>query len=123
MVYIGACKYCGQICTADTEFDSQEEADNYATNQCNCERASTERALREAICFAYGNAAVLFGNPQEKAGITKEELIEELRRLTDGKAFNYDYEITHHEADDLLLAYINDEAVTEAFDAIPKWYA
>lgn len=62
MEYIGACKYCGQICSMVTqEFESQEEADDYATAMCNCDRAAAERAIRESILAARGNAAALFG--------------------------------------------------------------
>lgn len=34
-----------------------------------------------------------------------------------------DPEANHEEADDLLLRYIDDPGVTEAFRAIKKWYA
>lgn len=51
--------------------------------------------------------------------MTLEELIAELRKL-DGCG---DSEAAHGYADDLLLKYIADDRVTEAFNAIEKWYA
>ena len=51
--------------------------------------------------------------------MTKEELIIALKELqTYG-----DPESAHSQADRLLLAYINDTEVTEAFNGIDKWYA
>ena len=34
-----------------------------------------------------------------------------------------DEEIAHVKADEALLEFINDPEITEAFDAIEKWYA
>lgn len=53
--------------------------------------------------------------------ITKEELITELEKLV--KTENDDYETTHAKADMLLIQYINDEEITEAYDNVGKWYA
>lgn len=51
--------------------------------------------------------------------MTKEELIERLEALQqDG-----DTEYQHGEADDLLIEWINDPEVTEAYAKIKKWYA
>lgn len=51
--------------------------------------------------------------------MTAEELIKQLEQIkTSG-----DTEGGHMEADDLLLKYINGNAVTLAFKAIPKWYS
>ena len=58
--------------------------------------------------------------------MTKEELI---RRLEDVETtHNEDGSIRdagdwHADADHLLLEYINDKSVTEAFNDITKWYA
>lgn len=49
--------------------------------------------------------------------MTKDELIEQLRAL------NEDTEQNHIDADALLLAYINDPDITDAYQAIAKWYA
>jgi Glu-tRNA(Gln) amidotransferase subunit E-like FAD-binding protein len=51
--------------------------------------------------------------------ISREELIRILKEL----ANNDDFEIAHSAADSLLLSYIDDEEITEAFDNIGKWYA
>ncbi len=50
--------------------------------------------------------------------MTIEELVEKLVALQ----ANDDHEFAHIDADDLLLEYINDQRVTEAFNAIDKWY-
>lgn len=52
--------------------------------------------------------------------MTKEELIEALKEIA---ANNDDEEVDHARADALLLEYIGDNEVTEAFDSINKWYA
>lgn len=53
------------------------------------------------------------------AAMTIEELIERLRSWHGPQ----DEEVAHGAADRLLLEYINDPRVTEAFEAIEKWYA
>lgn len=53
--------------------------------------------------------------------MTKEDLalaLEELLPLCEA-----DPEIGHGDADDLLIKYINDQRVTEAFERLPRWYA
>jgi hypothetical protein len=52
--------------------------------------------------------------------MSKEQLIASLRRLSEGAV---DEEIAHGNADRLLLEFINDPEVTEAWENIPKWYA
>lgn len=52
--------------------------------------------------------------------MSKEQLIEKLLELAE---LNADQEASHLKADDLLLEYIDDERVTEAFENIEKWYA
>jgi hypothetical protein len=51
--------------------------------------------------------------------ITKEELLEELKKLQDGD----DKETDHIEADKLLLRYIYDKDITEEYTKIAKWYS
>lgn len=53
--------------------------------------------------------------------LTKAELAMRLRELPD-TCFG-DEEDWHVEADKLLLEYINDQAVTDAFNSFRKWYA
>lgn len=57
--------------------------------------------------------------------MTKEELIEKLEKIyIDCKNHSYGAdEYDHVMADELLLEYINDIRVTEAFDKIEKWYS
>lgn len=50
---------------------------------------------------------------------TREELIALLREL----AAVLDQEDAHMVADKMLLEYIDDEGIAEAYDAIAKWYA
>ena len=51
--------------------------------------------------------------------ITKEELIRKLNELAEDD----DYETAHAEADNLLLLYLNDKEIEEAYDSVGKWYA
>jgi len=51
--------------------------------------------------------------------MTKAELIAELKILVNG----YSPEENHMEADELLLSYINDAEITEAYRLIKKWYS
>ena len=53
--------------------------------------------------------------------MTKKELIEGLRAIAD--RVRWDPEGDHGDADDLLLAYINDPGVTATYDRIERWYA
>lgn len=61
-----------------------------------------------------------------------EELIEELLKIKDRQDFCFaerqakkdgDPQDDHMEADELLLKYIGNEEVKEAFESIEKWYA
>lgn len=51
----------------------------------------------------------------------KEVLIKKLKKLSSDK--NGDYEITHYRADKLLIQYINDKEIEEAYDDVGKWYS
>lgn len=51
--------------------------------------------------------------------MTKEELIAKLNE----EIGNGDQEAAHVRADDLLIEYINDPDIKEAYAAVPKWYA
>lgn len=51
--------------------------------------------------------------------LTKEELIKRLKLLSESN----DIEYAHAEADSLLLKYINDQEIAEAYHAIDKVYA
>ncbi len=51
--------------------------------------------------------------------MTKQQLLEELEELQKESDFEYAHEI----ADKLLIEYINDQEIADAFDSIGKWYA
>lgn len=51
--------------------------------------------------------------------VTREGLVSALWSLRDAS----DPEAAHIEADNLLLAYLDDEEIAAAFWAIPRWYA
>lgn len=53
----------------------------------------------------------------------KEELIAALRAMHKGGVDEQDPQTNHELADDLLLQYIGDLDVREAFDWIEKWYS
>lgn len=53
--------------------------------------------------------------------MTKEELLAEIQRID--KELDWDLESKHARLDDLLLAFIGDDRVTEAFNSADKWYA
>ena len=53
--------------------------------------------------------------------ITYDDLLAALRERRYGSY--HDQEIGHKEADILLLRYINDPAITEAFLKVGRWYS
>lgn len=55
-----------------------------------------------------------------KIKITREALLKELKELT---FLEHDPEMSHAEAEEHLLNYINDDEITKLFEEIPKWYA
>jgi hypothetical protein len=54
--------------------------------------------------------------------MTRDELLAKLRELGNEDDAR-DPEADHARADDLLLEYINDPEIAEAFNAFDKWYA
>lgn len=50
--------------------------------------------------------------------MTKEDCIKKLKNCDSN-----DYEVEHLKADEILLEYINDEEIEEAYNKIHKWYA
>ena len=48
----------------------------------------------------------------------EKELIKKLKKLQD----NQNAELSHIEADDLLLDFIDNDEIRKAFDNIGKWY-
>jgi hypothetical protein len=57
--------------------------------------------------------------------ISKEALIQRLTEILKGQTGGeyFDTMGDHKQADSLLLEYIDDEKVTELFQAIDKWYS
>ena len=53
--------------------------------------------------------------------MTKKELIEQLKELVESSWSNA--ENAHAAADKLLLEFVNDSEITEAFEQIEKYYA
>jgi hypothetical protein len=61
----------------------------------------------------------------------KEELVKKLKELKElkiksnlfGLQDEHDTEKAHIEADKLLIEYINDKDIKDAFDGIHKWYS
>ena len=51
--------------------------------------------------------------------MTKQEIINKLTELQQDK----DYEVAHELADNLLLSFINDKDIIQAFQKIEKYYA
>jgi hypothetical protein len=60
--------------------------------------------------------------------VTRDELVQRLRAIKAQQeapppAPVFDEEVDHIEVDGLLLAFINDDEVTQIFDSIAKWYS
>ena len=53
--------------------------------------------------------------------MTRDELLACLERCR--AMSNYDAEVAHGDADDALVAYINDPEITAVYEAIARWYA
>lgn len=51
----------------------------------------------------------------------RTELIKELKRLD--KNIYDDIETAHYKADRLLIKYINDKEIEDAYDNVGKWYS
>ena len=55
--------------------------------------------------------------------MNKEQLLHELIKIKENYDYHYDEEKDHIEADELLLKYIDDEKISNAFYDIKKWYS
>ena len=51
----------------------------------------------------------------------RTELIKELKKLDEDICD--DFESTHYDADRLLIKYINDKEIEDAYDNVGKWYS
>lgn len=56
---------------------------------------------------------------EKKRKLSKAQLLKKLEKCAKSR----DAESAHGDADTLLLDYIDDEEITEAYDRIDKWYA
>lgn len=80
---IGACRYCGQMVGTTKSFDHQDEADEWATAHCTCDRAMLERRKKEILADAHMRIDMLFGEEsEERFGLSSvdEETIALLKR-------------------------------------------
>ncbi len=53
--------------------------------------------------------------------MNKEELRDALHKLNE--EYGHDTEVAHYQADCLLIKYIDDKEIENAYDEIDKWYA
>lgn len=51
----------------------------------------------------------------------KETLVKKLKRLSENVCG--DFETSHYKADRLLIKYINDKEIEDAYDNVGKWYS
>ena len=89
VVFIGACRYCGQISAEQPPgMDSQDEADAWVTEHCKCTQATLERNLRERIADAKRRVWELWGPGCEKYGFepVDREITEKLCGLAEEAA-------------------------------------
>lgn len=72
--YIGACRYCGQISAQQPPgMESQEEADEWVTDNCRCTQATLARNLQEKIEEAKERVRELWGEGCERYGFEPVE--------------------------------------------------
>ena len=86
MVFIGACRYCGQISAEQPPgMDNQDEADTWVTEHCKCTQATLERNLRERIADAKRRVWELWGPGCERFSFdpVENEIVEALCSLVE----------------------------------------
>lgn len=86
MVFIGACRYCGQISAEQPPgMDNQDEADAWVTEHCKCTQATLERNLRERIADAKRRVWELWGPGCERFSFdpVENEIVEALCSLVE----------------------------------------
>ena len=86
MVFIGACRYCGQISAEQPPgMDNQDEADAWVTAHCKCTQATLERNLRERIADAKRRVWELWGPGCERFSFdpVENEIVEALCSLVE----------------------------------------
>lgn len=86
------------------------------------ERVALEAKGYKVKCYSHppGSSTtwISWETPVTAHGLTKTELLEKLKECSEMNP-----ESGHSAADDLLLKYINDPEITEAFESLTKWYA
>lgn len=98
-----------------------------------CDRRSKDEPCRRTDnhrppCLDPWDRGMLDGRPMSDrlptnlSNLRKLKLIEDLEALHPTES-GCDVEVNHAAADDLLIGYINDAAITEAYEAIEKWYS
>lgn len=86
---IGACRFCGQIANTTKDFLTQAEADEWATENCECISAARERNTVKQIENAKYRVEELFGEECEKYGfvpVTEPDTLELLEKLVEKTA-------------------------------------
>lgn len=86
MVFIGACRHCGQISAEQPPgMDNQDEADAWVTEHCKCTQATLERNLRERIEDARRRVWELWGPGCERFSFdpVENEIVEALCSLVE----------------------------------------
>ena len=78
MNFAGSCKWCGQITNSNREFSTQEEANKYASEHCDCETARLEKYKRDQIYYGMEKVEHLFGENATDFGFepANEDVIE-----------------------------------------------
>lgn len=66
----GTCRFCGQVgnVIGYRRFASQDKANDYATEHCNCSRAENERRIQRQISNANSRVCEVFGEGAEAHG-------------------------------------------------------
>ena len=87
MMFIGACRYCGQVSAEQPEeMRSQDQADDWVTEHCSCTRAAMDRRIKERVLDAQERVRELFGENCREYGFQSVEpqaveVLEELAAL------------------------------------------
>lgn len=87
--FYGVCAFCGQVISTDLTFGSQEEADIWATENCNCDMARIARRKRESLAQAINQVDLLYGEGCEQYGFKplEPEALEILKTFTRSVAY------------------------------------
>lgn len=68
LIYTGACRYCGQVASSIHSFETEELANEFATNACNCTDAIVERNRAASIQRAKATITRLCGEECKRCG-------------------------------------------------------